>query len=84
MSSAVQSTHQATGALVQVVPALREPHLLMMILTKLPSGCVLDYVNVGIANHSGSNMDGYVQIKAKDKSRGRPENVARVQATFDV
>ena len=84
MSSAVQSTHQATGALVQVVPAQREPHLLMMILRKLLSGCELDYVNVDIANHSGSSMDGYVQIRAKDKSRGKPVSVARVQATFDV
>ena len=83
MSSAVQSTHRATGALVRVVPAQREPYPLMT-PRKLPSGCVLDYVNVGIASHSGSNMDGYVQIKAKDKSRGRPVNVARVQATFDV
>ena len=83
MSFAVLSTHQATGALVQVVPAQREPYPLMT-PKKLPSGCVLDYVNVDIASHSGSNMGGYVLIKAKDKSRGRPENVARVQATFDV
>ena len=83
MLSAAHVSRRATGALVQAVPAQREPYPLMT-PRKLPSGCVLDYVNVDIASHSGSNMGGYVLIKAKDKSRGRPENVARVQATFDV
>ena len=44
----------------------------------------MDYVNAVGANQNGSSMDGYVQIKAKGKSRGKPVNVATVQATFDV
>ena len=83
MLSAAHVTRRATGALVQAVPAPKEPYPLMT-PRKLPSGCALDYVNVAGANHSGSSMDGYVLIKAKGKSRGQPVNVARVQATFDV
>ena len=83
MLSAAHVTRRATGALVQAAPAQRELYPLMT-PRKLPSGCVLDYVNAAGANHIGSSMDGYVQIKAKDKSRGKPVNVARVQATFDV
>ena len=83
MLSAAHVTRRATGALVQAVPAQRELYPLMT-PRKLPSGCALDYVNVDIANHSGSSMDGYVLIKAKGKSRGKPVNVARAQATFDV
>ena len=83
MSSAARATRQVTGALVRAAPAQREPYP-PKTPRQLPSGCALDYVNAAGANHIGSSMDGYVQIKAKGKSRGQPVNVARVQATFDV
>ena len=83
MLSAAHMTRQVTGALVQAAPAQKGPYPLMT-PRQLPSGCALDYVNAAGANHIGSSMDGYVQIKAKGKSRGQPVNVARVQATFDV
>ena len=83
MLSAAHVTRRATGALVQVVPVQREAYPLMT-PRQLPSGCALDYVNAAGANRIGSSMDGYAQNKAKDKSRGKPVNVARAQATFDV
>ena len=83
MLSAAHVTRQATGALVQAVPAQRGAYPLMT-PRQLPSGCALDYVNAAGANRIGSSMDGYAQNKTKDKSRGKPVNVARVQATFDV
>ena len=83
MSSAARATRRVTGALVRAAPAQRG-HYQPTTPRQLPSGCVLDYVNAGGANHNGLNMDGDAQIKAKDKSRGQPVNVARVQATFDV
>ena len=83
MSSAARATRQVTGALVRAAPAQRG-HYQPTTPRQLPSGCVLDCVNAGGANHNGSSMDGDVQIKAKGKSRGQPVNVATVQATFDV
>ena len=83
MSSAARATRPPIGALVRAALA-QKAHYQPRTPRQLLSGCALDCVNAGGANHNGSSMIGDVQIKAKGKSRGRPVNVATVQATFDV
>ena len=63
MSSAARVTRRVTGALVLAALVQRGVYQLGT-PRKLPSGCVLDYVNAGGANHNGLNMNGDAQIKA--------------------